>query len=354
MKPQGKKMLFALILTAFFGYNSIAQQQVAEFLKFDLNDAEKLGNAYIQPFGKMFGNSLNGGWYQAARPHKLFGFNLTFTTVVALPFADEKTYDFNSLGLSSSLSLANSDNNLSPSITGKGEGIGINYTTTIDETDYTIPITLPKGANLPFTPMPFIQGSIGLPFHSELSVRFFPEVDIPKVGKIFMWGVGAKNEFKEFIPGLKAVPIDLSIMVGYSKFTSQFDVDYKPTADNIYPDHPTLSEFNNQKLGLNASGFTARVLVGKTIPILSVYAGLGYSYAKTDFGLEGLFPIAIDENGEPTNIVTANDPLVFNFAYNDFSANLGFRLRFGVIAFNFDYTLSKYPLFAAGFGISFR
>ena len=356
MKPQGKKLLFTLALTALFGYSSFAQQQVAEFLKFDLNDAQKLGDAYIQPFGKMFGNSLNGGWYQAARPHKLFGFDLTFTTVVSLPFPDEKTFDFNSLGLSNSLVLANPENNISPSLTGKGDGIGINYTTTIEGTQLSVPITLPKGANLLFTPMPFVQGSIGLPYHNELTVRFFPSVEIPKVGRMEMWGVGLKNEFKEFIPGLKMVPIDLSLMVGYTKFSSQFNVSYKPDAANINnnPSYPSLSEFSDQKLGLDANGITARVLVGKSIPILSVYAGLGYSYAKTDFGLTGLYPLSINENGEPTNIITAEDPLNFNFVYNDFSANLGFRLRFGVIAFNVDYTLSKYPLFAAGFGISFR
>jgi len=349
-----KYIFISALLSVVFTQNVSAQQAVAEFLKFPLDDAQKMGDAYIAPFGKMFGNSLNGGWYQAARPHKLFGFDVTFTAVVATPFADEKEFDFNKLGISNSIVLANSTENISPTITGKGDGIGVVYTKNIGGTDVNVPITLPKGVGLPFTPMPFIQGSIGLPFHSELSLRFFPKVEIPKVGTIFMWGVGVKNEFKEFIPGLKMVPIDLAVMLGYTNFSSEFNVSYKPEAGN-YPDGATTaSDFDGQKLNLNASGFTARLLVGKTIPILSVYAGLGYSHAVTDFGLKGLYPLSINMQGEPTNLVTANDPLVFAFTHSDFSANLGMRLRFGVIAVNFDYTLGKYPLYSAGFGISFR
>ena len=33
-----------------------------------------------------------------------------------------------------------------------------------------------------------------------------------------------KNEFKEFIPGFKLVPIDVSILLGYTKFKSSFDI----------------------------------------------------------------------------------------------------------------------------------
>lgn len=340
-------MLFIAI-----SFTANAQQEVAEFLKLDLNDANKLATAYMEPFGKMFGTSLNGGWYQAARPHKLFGFNLTFTTVVALPYADSKTFDFKTLELSNSLSLKNASDNLSPTITGKGDGIPIVYTTQIQGQTVNVDLNLPKGASLPFTPMPFIQGGIGLPYHNELTIRFFPTVSIPKVGKMGMWGVGLKNEFKEFIPVLKAVPIDLSVMLGYTKFSSEFDIAFKP--QDYTWGTSTSADYDNQKLALGASGYTARILVGKTIPILSVYAGLGYSHATTDFNLEGLYPITINQSGQSTNLSNANDPISLAFTNSEFSANAGLRLRFSVIAIHFDYTLGKYSLVTAGLGISFR
>jgi hypothetical protein len=271
---------------------------------------------------------------------------------VALPYADSKTFDFNSLGLSNSLTLQNPSENLSPTITGKGDGIPIVYNVDIQGQQFNVDLNLPEGAGIPFTPMPFIQGGIGLPYHNELTVRFFPTIEIPNVGKMGMWGVGLKNEFKEFIPGLKAVPIDLSVMFGYSKFSSEFNVAFKPT--DYSWGSTTESAYNGQKLVLGASGYTTRILVGKTIPILSVYAGLGYSHASTDFGLEGLYPISINQSGQPSNLAAANDPISLAFTNSEFSANAGLRLRFSVIAIHFDYTLGKYSLVTAGLGISFR
>ncbi len=197
--------------------------------------------------------------------------------------------------------------------------------------------------------MPFIQAGIGLPYHNELTVRFLPPMDIPKVGRVSLWGVGAKNEFKEFIPGLKMVPIDLSVMVGFTKFNSEFDVSYKPSPANM-PAGYTAEDFNNQKIALDASGYTARILVGKTIPFVSFYVGLGYSHAITDFGLKGNYPIGV----EPTWVDVVEDPFILAYTHSNFSGNAGLRVRLGVISINADYTLGEYALYSAGLGISFR
>ncbi len=343
-----KKLLVKVIPLLFFAFTSnaiYAQQQIAEFLQGGVDDAKKLSHAYIEPFGKMFGTSLNGGWYQAARPHKLLGFNVTFTTSVVTVPSSAKSFDVNDLNLSS-LTVVGS-NSIAPSISGKLSAERPQLASTAFPTEPLF--TMPKGGELPFTPMMMIQGGIGLPFNSELTVRFLPSVNVPKVGKVTLWGVGAKNEFKEFIPGLKLVPIDLSIMVGYTKFSSEFEVNYKPDPANV-PAGYTSADFNDQKIALDASGFTARLLVGKTIPLLSVYAGLGYSHAKTDFGLKGNYPLGV----EPTYAGVVEDPFLLAFTHSNFSANAGFRVRLGVIAINFDYTVGEYALYAAGLGISFR
>jgi len=343
-----KKLLIKVLPLLFFAFTSnaiYAQQQIAEFLQGGVDDAKKLSHAYIEPFGKMFGTSLNGGWYQAARPHKLLGFNVTFTTSVVTVPTGAKSFDVNDLNLSS-LTVVGS-NSIAPSISGKLSAERPQLASTAFPTEPLF--TMPKVGELPFTPMMMIQGGIGLPFNSELTVRFLPSVNVPKVGKVTLWGVGAKNEFKEFIPGLKLVPIDLSIMVGYTKFSSEFEVNYKPDPANV-PAGYTSADFNDQKIALDASGFTARLLVGKTIPLLSVYAGLGYSHATTDFGLKGNYPLGV----EPTYAGVVEDPFLLAFTHSNFSANAGFRVRLGVIAINFDYTVGEYALYAAGLGISFR
>jgi len=323
-----------------------SQQQVAEFLKGNVDDAKTLATAYMEPFGKMFGTSLNGGWYQAARPHKLLGFNVSFVTSVATVPVSAKTFDVSKLSLKN-LELADPQSHIAQTISGKNTvGPRLVYS---DDPTGTLGFDLPKGAGLPFTFMPMLQAGIGLPFHSEITVRFLPTVNVPKIGSVKLWGVGVKNEFKEFIPGLKLVPIDLSVMLGYTKFASAFNISYKPAPADIPSGH-TASDFNDQKLALDASGFTARLLVGKSLPFVSAYVGLGYSTAKTDFGLKGNYPIGI----APLYTSVEKDPIMMQYSHGGFSGNIGFRVRLGVLAFNADYTLGEYALYSAGIGISFR
>jgi hypothetical protein len=347
MKTPIRKLLLTSFLMLLIGAsNSFAQKNVAEFLQGNVADAKTLSTAYMEPFGKMFGNSLNGGWYQAARPHKKFGFNVSFVVTVATVPSDAKSFDVSKLKLTN-LELVNPTNNISQTVSGATSiGPWVNFK---DDPSNNPAFQLPKGAGLPFTPMPIIQAGIGLPFHTEITGRFLPSLDVPKVGKVSLWGIGAKNEFKEFIPGLKMVPIDLSIFVGYTQFKSEFEIDYKPTQANT-PTGYNTSDFDDQKLALNANGYTVRLLVGKTIPFLSVYVGLGYNHAVTDFGLQGNYAIGVAPNYSKVE----KDPFVLNYTHSTFAGNAGLRVRLGVISINFDYTLGKYPLYSGGLGISFR
>ena len=324
MKKTGLKIITIILVTVLYANSLAAQDDISKILNASLGDAEKLGYAYLEPFGKMVGSSLNGGWYQAAKPHKLFGFNITLMTSATLSPVDARSFDVSKLGLDK-LELKNPADKMSPTIAG-----AMNDGPTVQFTDMSgAEFKLPQGAGLIIMPVPFLQASIGLPFSTEVSVRLLPAMDLGQFGKLNMWGVGVKNQFKDFIPGLKAVPIDLSIMLGYTQFTYNYDIDAS----------------QNQNLFLDASGFTGRILVGKSIPFLSVYAGLGYSTANTSIGLKGDYEVG-------SNNYT--DPFVLDYLQNSFSANVGLRLRFGVFSLHADYTLGEYSVFAGGLGISFR
>lgn len=327
MKKSSLKFIVAVLFIAFNSNSLTAQNDITQILNAGLDDAKIIGHAYLEPFGKMVGSSLNGGWYQAAKPHKTLGFNVTLTTSATLTPVDSRSFDVNALGLKT-ISLKNTQDNMAPTIAGKMEAGPTMKFNNASSAEFD----LPQGASLFIMPVPFIQASIGLPFSTEISVRFLPAVNLGKFGNLNMWGVGVKNQFKDFIPGLKSVPIDLSIMLGYTKFSYGYDIDAS----------------RNQKLALDASGFTGRILVGKSIPFLSVYAGLGFSKATTSIGLEGDYQVG------PPNNKTITDPFILDFPLNSFSANVGARLRFGVFSIHADYTLGKYPLFAGGVGISFR
>ncbi len=322
-----KQLSFAFALLIMLSYSARAQGDITELLKGNIIDANTLSKAYLEPFGKGFGASLNSGWYNTAKPHKVFGFDLTVTAAIAIPPSSAKTFDVSKLNLVH-WELQDPTKNMSPTVSGKGAGsvlqaIGAPGTT----------IDIPKGANLSFVPAPMIQAGIGLPFNTEVDFRILPKIKIPDAGEFSLWGFGIKNEFKEFIPVLKALPFNLSGFFGYTKFKSSFDAAQSGNANS------------NQKLNFDATGYTTKLLISKSIPVLTVYAGVGYSKSTTNVDLKGDFLL---------DATPITDPIALSFVNKGMNANIGLRLKFAVIAFHFDYTFAEYKVFNAGLGINFR
>lgn len=321
MKLLRKSIVLLLSLIAGTLY---AQEDVATFLKGSLNDAEKLSKAYLEPFGKSLGTSLNSGWYNSANPHGILGFDITFTVPITIPPSSDKTFDVSKLNLEY-WQVKSGSSSTSPTVTGKSSNsILTDKATGLSE------LNMPDGANLKFVPAPMIQVAKGLPFHTEIVGRFLPTINISSVGNFGLWGVGVKNEFKEFIPFVKRLPFSMSVLFGYTQFTSSFDI----------------NKAQKQKLNFKSSGYTARLLVSKSIPVLTVYGGLGYNHSTTDISLKGTYNVE--------GVGTVTDPVAFDFANNGFTANLGLRLKLAILAFHFDYSLGNYGIFNAGVGINFR
>jgi hypothetical protein len=304
---------------------TFSQEDVVDFLSGSLNDANKLSKAYLEPFGKSLGMSLNSGWYNSANPHGLLGFDITFTMPITIPVSSDKTFNINDLNLEYWEVKTGSSSTTPTVVGGKSSS-----TVLTDKLSGTAELNVPGGANLQFIPAPIIQVAKGLPFNTEIVGRYFPKVNISGVGNFGLWGIGIKNEFKEYIPFFKRLPFSMSVFVGYTQFTSTFDI----------------NKAQKQKLEFKSSGYTARLLVSKSIPVLTVYGGLGYNHSKTDISVLGTYNTA--------DLGTLTDPISLNFANNGFAANLGLRLKLAILAFHFDYSLGEYGIFNAGVGINFR
>jgi len=329
-----KQLVFSLALLLCVSVATKAQENITSFLSGSVTDAAKLSKAYLDPFANGFGNALNHGWYNSAKPHKLGGFDLTFSIATAFPPTSSKSFDVSKLGLTE-WQLQDPNDNLSPTLTGdKSSGPVLIPVHGLAGQPATL--TLPQGTGLKFIPSPMIQVGVGLPFNTELVARYLPKIDIPDVGNFSLIGFGLKNEFKEFIPGLKALPINLSVLLGYTKFSSSFDLNAPQTGSS------------NQTLDFNATGYTAKLLIGKSIPILTVYAGVGFNKSKTNVDLKGDYAIPGAVIGDVTN------PFSLEFINSGVNANVGLRVKLAVIAFHFDYTLGKYRIINAGVGINFR
>ncbi|GAO30532.1 DUF6588 family protein [Geofilum rubicundum] len=323
VKKSGLLVIAALLLA---GINMRGQKSVTEFLEMGVDDAKIMSEAYLRPYGEMLGKSLNGGWYNSAGVHKIGGFDVTFGINMAMVPAAGKNFDVSALNFNTNLQAEDPNLTIAPTIAGE---MPMSLRPRMElEGEYLL--TMPNGTGFDKLPAPMAQVAVGLPFHSEVSVRFMPSTSLGDAGKVNLYGFGIKHSIKEYIPFLKRMPfIRTSVMLGYTNMGSEIGVDYGDGA--------------NQSLDISSSAFTSRLLVGVNIPFLAVYTGMGYGSTNSDFALKGDYGPEV-----------GTDPFTLGYATNGFDFNAGLRLRFGFIALHGDYTFGDYSMVSAGIGINFR
>ncbi len=325
------KKLFLLIgVVALIGAKSFAQTDITELLQAGKNDANTLAHPYLKPYGEMLGKGLNNGWYTSAKPHKLLGFDLTFTATYIKAPSSARSFDVSALDLKD-VELVQGSPTIAPSVAGDMEDLPtLRLKTPIQGTGE---FDMPNGTGMDFLPIPMISAGVGLPYGFEIKGRFIPKVEIGDAGKLGLWGVGVQKDIKDYIPGLKHVPVlNVSVLAAYTKFTSDMDV------DDVNGDG---------KLDVKTNAFTTRLLVGANLPVVAFYTGLGYGRSNSNFDLLGTYEVSQIP-------IQMKDPISLAYSTKGFDMNVGMRVRLGVIALHADYTIGEYSSITAGLGINFR
>lgn len=335
--------LVALVGLIVLNSGLVMAQDPGDLLKGSVKDANYLMEGYAGPLLKTFGAGLNNGWYNTAKTHKKFGVDLTFTVAaVGIPSSDKFfTVKNNRL---SSIQLTTDHKGNSVTTSGKVPTI-IGPSSTQSEYRYVNPLlTQPIAGvggeldlgDLPMSrvPIPMITLGFGLPKNIDIKFRFIPTVGNDEA-EFSLFGVGVMHDVKQYIPGIKLLPFDLSAFVGYTRMNFNAEIDNN--------DPSKKGEFT-----VNAT--TIQAVVSKKIAVLTVYGGVGYNLAKTNLVAKGNY----DLNGDPVDGEEAKDPVNLDLSNNGPRATAGLRLKLAVFTFHGDYTFQKYSTFTAGFGISVR
>lgn len=343
-----KILVLFLVSTASFG--AWAQGDLNELMTGSLQDATRLLDGYTKPALKAFGYGLNQGWYNTAKPHKTLGVDLTISvSAVTIPNSDLfYTVDNNQLN---SLDLVSVDGQTVTPITGSAQVptiFGPDTPPTFENRQTGAQFETPGGLDLKneigiqAMPVPIAHLGIGLPKGFDLKIRFVPTVNIGDDAKFDLFGVGVMHDVKQYIPGIKNLPFDLSGFVGYTsmKLVSNLDV----TAGN------------NQSAEFRSSATTIQALVSKKLSVVTFYGGIGYNIAKTKIAMLGTYEFDdVDEFGYPTT-TSVTDPITLSSDASGMRATAGLRLKLAVITLHGDYTIQKdnFNTITVGFGINVR
>jgi len=336
------RTLLMILLSLTFIYQANAQDDIDQFLEESAEDGEKLIGAYISPAIKAFSLGMNQGWYNTAKAHKVAGVDLTFTGSLMKVPSSEQLFDVNALGLSDLAvvdditGLEKSDGNI-PTVLGPDTPPTFSLRSTLGNTsdDFQGPGGLELGEDVKFLknkmPAAMLQLGFGLPKGTDIKLRLVPKIDVGDDGKFNLFGIGVMHDVKQYIPGLKNLPFDLSAFVGYTKM--KLDVAFDPTSN---PDQKGLFEVKST---------TIQGLASKKLSVVTFYGGIGYNIAKSNLSMLGTYDIG------GANVV---DPVDLSYAASGFRGTAGMRLKLAVFTFHADYTIQKYSALTVGFGISVR
>lgn len=333
------RLLILLFILPF----AVAAQDIGGLLEGSAADAKYVSEGYISPMMKALGYGLNQGWYNTAKPHNFPGFDLTLSVNPVFVPATDKIFRVDNNKLQSfSLTKDMDGKVIGPSESGNIPTVlGADKSTTYTMDPPAIgSFSGPAGIGIGFFPTPTLNLGIGLPKGTDLKIRFVPTLDFNKMtggeldGSFGLFGVGVMHDFKQWIPGIKALPFDLSVFVGYTKMK----LDIAVTEGGA-----------NGKTELSSSATTVQVLISKKLSVFTPYAGLGMNMAKTKLALKGDYDFDNNASTAPTK-----DPFNFETDSNGPRATVGFRLKFGPLTLHGDYTLAKYNAASAGLGIAVR
>lgn len=341
-----KKFRLLLLMIVVGPAAAFAQSGIDDLMKGSVSDAKYLAEGYISPMMKTIGYGLNQGWYNTAKPHKTLGVDLTFSVNPVFVPSSDQYFKVDNTKLQN-IYLSNDVDGKVVTATGSG-----NIPTVFGPkkpTTYTNKAPLPvgtvggpQGIGLNIMPVPTLNLGIGLPKGFDLKFRYVPKIDLAKAsgdniaGTFSLIGAGVMHDFKQYIPGIKALPFDLSAFVGYTKMN--FDIIY---------DSKTPSQHSE----MSSSATTIQAIISKKLAVLTAYGAVGYNMATTKLAVKGNYDL--NGNGSSSD-PGEKDPVNLSVDSTGPRLTAGIRLKLGPLTLHGDYTLQKFNAVSAGIGISVR
>ncbi|MGQ8335502.1 DUF6588 family protein [Sunxiuqinia sp. A32] len=355
MKKTSILILFVLVFKFAF-----TQGDVIDFIKAGSGDAEKLFEAYLNPYAMALGEGLNNGWFYSAETHHLLGFDVALSvSAISIPESDQY-FDLNSLQFSSLEVINPSAGSLTPTIAGSMDNRPeLQAFRQIDgQRQNLFSFHSPNGAGLDMVPVPMAQVSFGLLPHTDIVGRYVPELSLNADGddvKVGLKGIGVKHNFKEWIPFLKHLPFDASLFMAYAKINAESELQYTSSDYDLggIPYEDNYVHKDDQRLDFNTQSFKYGLILSKKVGIFTVFGSIGNTKLKSTIDLLGNYPILEDET-DYVVIESYEDPLSLEIESKNVSMNAGFRLKLAFFKIFASVNKSHYTSYNAGIALGYR
>ena len=286
--------------------------------------------------------SSNGGWFNSAKVHKKLGVDLSLRLNASFVPSADQVFSI------SNLEYITSEANDLPTIIGSSrqeelivtippDGILPEMKTTI-KSPKGIKSKLPLGA----VPAPVLQLAIGIPFDTEVILRYSPEYHRKGIDMSFK-GLGIKHNLLQYFGPIDKFPINISALASFSKM----EIDYDIQSFSSIKGSGQVAQFslNNYNLLLIAS---------LDVLVVNFYAGFGFSGGDSSFKMLGHYDLEYQTESNIPITRSLNDPIDMNFNVSGYQTTIGAKFKFLIFSAYADFTFQDYNTLSTGISINFR
>lgn len=338
----------------FLGFNLVSSQGIGNLLIAG-EDANLLAKNYLNPAMNGLMSGMNSGWYSTAKTHKKFGFDITIGSSASFTPAKDEMFQFIS-DQYSFISTADGSTELPTVLSDNDKQTTFNVSIPILGGDYKVgSFTMPGGvANdllLNATPTPFIQFGLGLPFKTEVKLRYVPNVNYDSKVDASMMGIGIQHDLTQYLGLVGKLPFSIAVLGAYTKA----DIEYTIRDSNL---SSSISSSNGLAT-FELNSWNVQAIGSLDLKIFTFYAGVGYNSGTSNFDIKGDYSLSYQVLDQNQNVVgtvseTISDPVNLDFSSSGSRATLGARLNLLFFKIFADYTIQEYNTVTAGVAFSFR
>jgi hypothetical protein len=325
LKNNFQNLLFISLLLTFGFTNAQSDQDLL------VEDMLLIADNFGTPAAEAAAIQSSAGWFSSARDLGEWKVEISVHgNAVFIPGSKQtklaSNKDFNILN------IQGSTNALLPTVFGgdtdvvfEGELIGQEFS--FDAID---------GLNKEVVIHPFPQVTVGLPYGTEVALRFVPRVTINDVG-VSTTGIGLKHNFAQYFKYSRPDDFQVAAVVTYSNI----NIDYEYTPIEISASGSKVLELN--RIDVKADLWLLQGLVSKLYGDFEVFGAMGVTSSNFDYSMGGggsLLPTLNDELGA----LGGNDV--------KFKADLGFNYYIGNFKISSAFTAGSF--FNANLGLHYK
>ncbi len=319
-----------------------------------IKDANTISQAYLSPMIKGLGTGLNTGWIHSASPQEFPHFYIGVQSGLAFVPSSDRTFDITTKQLENLTYLSGPI--MAPTANGPdSDGPTMQIRKVSNGTIYDLgEVTLPSGSGLNFAPAPVIQAGIGLKYNTSLMFRLVPKITVED-GYGYMYGFGLQHGINQWLPAAVTLPVDLSVMFGYTLIKGNITLDVTPENDPRVTNPFSADTWANQAIRSRTTAFTMNLIAGKKFSAFHLYAGLGYENSKTSIKTPGNYPTTVPDpttnNPDHERVDMLVDPIDFSVqGFKSMHLFGGTGIDLSVVKLFTEFTISKYTIVSFGLG----